>query len=313
MTTVVLCGGVGAARLLRGLLRVTDPAGVCAIVNTGDDMVLHGLHISPDLDTCTYTMAEAINPETGWGLVDETWQARTALERYGGQTWFGLGDRDLATHMYRTQRLSEGAGLAEVTAEITRTWGLATAVVPMTEDSVRTRVTIDTGETLDFQRYFVERGHRDPIGGVEFAGVEQATAAPGVIEAIAAAHRIIVAPSNPIVSIAPILAVPGVRAALAERRDSCVGVSPIVGGQAVKGPAADMLAALGHTASASGVARLYRDVVSGWIIDQVDADQADLVAELGIEPIVTNTMMTTVQVAADLAKTALTGASDHET
>lgn len=185
----VLCGGVGAARFLRGLVEVVPGQNVTAIVNTADDMRLHGLAISPDLDTCTYTLADMINPDTGWGLVDETWQARDTLERYGGQTWFGLGDRDLGTHLYRTQRLDEGATLAEITAEIAVSWGLDLTILPMSNDPVRTRVELIGGETIDFQRYFVERQHRDHVVGVEFNGSDEAEPAPGVLEAISGRTR----------------------------------------------------------------------------------------------------------------------------
>lgn len=302
---VVICGGVGAARFLRGLLQAVPPAQVTGIVNTGDDMRLHGLAISPDLDTCTYTLADAINPETGWGLAGETWQARTTLERYGGQTWFGLGDRDLGTHLYRTQRLDEGATLAQVTSEIVAAWDLGLRLLPMTDDPVRTRVTIDSGETLDFQRYFVERQHQDHVTAVRFDGIETARPADGVLQAIAEASAIVIAPSNPFVSIAPVLAVPGLRSALIERRDQTACISPIIGGAAVKGPAADLMRTLGHDVSAVGVARIMADVASHLVIDTVDADLADAVSEAGITPVVTDTMMTDPTVAAALARTTL--------
>lgn len=301
----VLCGGVGAARFLRGLLRAVDPTCVTAIVNTGDDMRLHGLAISPDLDTCTYTLAEVINPETGWGLVGESWQAKETLDRYGGQTWFGLGDRDLGTHLYRTQRLDEGATLAQVTAEITAAWELPLTVIPMSNDSVRTRVTIDTGETLDFQRYFVERRHADPVTEVHFDGAPTASPAPGVIESIERADCLVIAPSNPFVSIDPVLAVPGIRDAVAARRDRNVAISPIVGGGAVKGPAADLMRAFGHDVSAVGVAGIYRPLARHLVIDAVDADLADAVETAGMTAHVTNTMMTSIEITTALAETTL--------
>lgn len=307
---VVICGGVGAARFMSGLLQVVEPSQVTGVVNTGDDMRLHGLAISPDLDTCTYTLADAINPETGWGLAGETWQARTTLERYGGQTWFGLGDRDLGTHLYRTQRLDEGATLSQVTAEIVAAWDLGLRLLPMTDDAVRTRVTIDSGETLDFQRYFVERQHQDHVTEVRFDGIEAATPAAGVLDAIAQAAAIVIAPSNPFVSIAPVLAVPGIRDALIARRDHTVCISPIVGGSAVKGPAADLMRTLGHEVSAVGVARIMADVAAHLIIDTVDADLAAGVNEAGINAIVTNTMMTAPAISAALARTALTAVKE---
>lgn len=300
-TFCVLCGGVGAARFLRGVLRVTDPANVTAVVNTADDMRLHGLAISPDLDTCTYTLAEVINPETGWGLVGETWQAKEVLGRYGGQTWFGLGDRDLGTHLYRTQRLSEGASLTEVTAEIIQAWGLALDVLPMTNDPVRTRVTLTTGETIDFQRYFVERQHADPVRSVAFEGADDASPAPGVIEAIEQADCLVIAPSNPFVSIDPVLSIPGVRAAVEARRDRNVAISPIVGGTAVKGPAADLMRSFGHQVSAAGIAGVYQTLAAHLVIDTADEQLASAVADNGMIPHVTNTMMTSIEVTTELA------------
>jgi len=304
-SVVVLCGGVGAARFLRGLVQVVDPAAITAIVNTGDDMRLHGLAISPDLDTCTYTLAEAINPETGWGLVGETWNAKETLDRYGGQTWFGLGDRDLGTHMYRTQRLDEGATLSTVTTEIATAWGLELELVPMTNDPVSTRVTIDSGEVLDFQRYFVERQHRDRVTSVAFDGVEQSAPAPGVLDALAGADRVVIAPSNPFVSIAPILAVPGLRDAVAARRDVTVCISPIIGGAAVKGPAADLMQSLGHEVSSVGVARIFADLAGHFVADTIDADLAPELSATGTTVHVTNTMMTESAIAAALATTVL--------
>ena len=301
----VICGGVGAARFLRGLVEAVDPNDVTGIVNTGDDMRLHGLAISPDLDTCTYTLSDAINPETGWGLAGETWQARDTLDRYGGQTWFGLGDRDLGTHLYRTQRLDEGAALSEVTREITAAWGLELRLLPMSDDEVRTHVTTETGERLEFQRYFVERRHQDPIAHVEFVGVDSCTPAPGVLDAIRQADAIVIAPSNPFVSIAPVLAVPGVREALVERRDATACISPIIGGAAVKGPAADLMRTLGHEVSAVGIARIMAPIAATLVIDDEDAALADDVRAAGIEPVVTDTMMRSPSVAAELATTTL--------
>ena len=301
----VIAGGVGAARFLRGLLDVVDPADVTAIVNTADDIVLHGLHISPDLDTITYTLAGAINPETGWGLDGETWQAMTLLERYGGEAWFRLGDRDLATHLYRTQRLGEGASLSEVTAEITRTWDLGLRVLPMSDDPVTTMVTVPDDGEIGFQEYFVGRRHAVTTEKVRFAGVEVAAPAPGVLAAIAGAARVVIAPSNPIVSIGPVLAVPGLREALAEVRDRTVAISPIVAGVALKGPADRMLADLGHESSVVGVARIYREVAASLIIDRADAGRAGEVEAEGMAVVVTDTVMRDVGVAAALARAVL--------
>jgi LPPG:FO 2-phospho-L-lactate transferase len=298
----VLCGGVGAARFLRGLLRVVEPGTITAVVNTADDMRLHGLAISPDLDTCTYTLAEVINPETGWGLVGETWQAKETLDRYGGQTWFGLGDRDLGTHLYRTQRLDEGATLTEVTQEIAAAWGLELQLTPMSNDPVRTRVTLDDGETIDFQRYFVERQHVDVVSSVSFVGAESATPAPGVLQAIESASCLVIAPSNPFVSIDPVLSVPGIRDAVIARRDRNVAISPIVGGGAIKGPAADLMRSFGYEVSAAGVANVYESLAQHLVIDDIDVALVSAVADAGMTPHVTNTMMTSIEVTTSLAE-----------
>ena len=303
---VALAGGVGAARFLRGLVTVAPPSDITAVVNTGDDIVLHGLHVSPDLDTVTYTLAGAVNAETGWGLAGESWAAMEALERYGGATWFRLGDRDLATHLYRTHRLDEGASLSSVTSEIARAWGLEIRLVPMTDDPVETRVTIvDEGE-VGFQDYFVARRHAVPVTAVRFAGAEAARPAPGVLDAIAAAERVIVCPSNPVVSIGPLFAVPGLRDAVAARRSDVVAVSPIVAGAALKGPADRMLSELGHEPSVVGVARLYADVASTLVVDRADAARADDVEAAGLQCVVAPTVMRTAEDAAALARTVLT-------
>ncbi|GIU86873.1 MAG: hypothetical protein KatS3mg009_1388 [Acidimicrobiia bacterium] len=225
-----LAGGVGAARFLSGLVQAVPPAEVVAIVNTADDDEFHGLHVSPDLDSVTYTLAGAANAAQGWGLEGETFTTLTALERYGVPTWFRLGDRDLATHLYRTQRLRAGATLSEVTAEIARAWGVACTLRPMTDDPVRTRITVAGGRELAMQEWFVRERAEPPVVAVRFAGADAARPAPGVLDALAAADAILVCPSNPVVSIGPILAVPGVRDVLAARRRRVVAVSPIVGG-----------------------------------------------------------------------------------
>jgi LPPG:FO 2-phospho-L-lactate transferase len=291
--------------MLAGLQAVVDPADLVAVVNVGDDTVLHGLHISPDLDTCTYTLAGAINPETGWGLVGESWNAMAALERYGGLTWFRLGDKDLATHLYRTHRLREGAPLSQVTAEITAGWDLRLRMLPVTDDPLATVVTLAEGGTVSFQDYFVRLQHGVPITGVAFEGASTARPAPGVLDAIAGAETVVVAPSNPIVSIGPLLAVPGVRDAIAARRDRTVAVSPIIGGAALKGPADRMLRELGHDVSVVGVARLYAPLASVLVIDEVDAGLAPEVAAAGIRPVVAPTIMSTPERAAALGRTVL--------
>jgi len=304
-TITALAGGVGAARLLRGLVAVADPAEVTAIVNTGDDIVLHGLAISPDLDTITYTLAGAISREQGWGLEGETWHAMGALDRYGGQTWFRLGDQDLATHLYRTQRRSEGATLTEVTAEIVRAWGLALRLLPMSDDRVETRVRVLGEGELGFQEYFVGRQHGVPVESVRFVGAEDAKPGPEVLAAIATAERVVVCPSNPIVSIGPVLAVPGIADALRARRADAVAVSPIIAGAALKGPADRLLTELGHESSVVGVARLYAPYVATMVIDEADAGLAPAVEAAGIRPVVAPTIMHGPDEAAALARVVL--------
>ena len=307
----VLAGGVGAAKFLNGLQRVVDPSTVTAIVNVGDDFVLHGLSISPDLDTVTYTVSGAVNPETGWGLRGETWAAMEALERYRGVTWFRLGDQDLATHLYRTQRRNEGATLGEVTAEIVAAWGIGFTVLPATNDRLATKVTLaDSGAEVDFQTYFVRQQHDVAVRSVRFDGADTTKPAPGVLDAIAGADTIVIAPSNPIVSIAPLLAVPGIRAAVETRRRCCVGISPIIGGQALKGPADRMLRELGHEVSVVGVARLYRDLCATLIIDTVDAHLAAAVEAEGIRAVVAPTIMSDPDRAAQVAAATI-AASGH--
>jgi LPPG:FO 2-phospho-L-lactate transferase len=302
----VLCGGVGAARLLAGLVRTVPPTDVTAIVNTADDMVLHGLTISPDLDTVVYTVAGAIDPERGWGLRDETWQAMATLERYGGATWFGLGDRDLGTHLFRTQRLAEGATLSEVTAEVAAGWGLALRIVPVTDDPLRTMITLaGNGEEVAFQDYFVARQHAVPVAAVRVAGAAEATPAAGVLEALATAETVIVAPSNPIVSIGPVLAVPGVREAVTARRDRVVAISPLVGGRALKGPADRLLRELGHDDSVVGVAELYAPFAGTLVVDTADAHHADAVRAAGLRCVVTDTIMRDPDAASALCAVAL--------
>lgn len=305
MKVAVLCGGVGAARFLSGLLQVVEAGDVTAIVNTADDVVLHGLHISPDLDTVTYTLAGATDTERGWGLDGETWQAMEGLRRYGGIDWFNLGDRDLATHMYRTQRLRDGAGLAEITAEIARAWDLDLAILPVTEDPLRTMVTVEDEGEIGFQEYFVRRQHSVAVTGIRFDGAEAARPGPGVLDAITDADVVVIAPSNPLVSIGPLLAVPGVRPAVEAARDRTVAVSPIVGGAALKGPADRMMRELGHEPTATGVARLYAPLAATLVVDEVDAGAVDAVTAAGTRCVVAPTIMSRPGVAAALARTAL--------
>jgi len=303
---VTLAGGVGAARMLAGLLQVVPPNDLVAVVNVGDDLRLHGLHISPDIDTVTYTLAGAINTETGWGLTGETWEAMASLRAYDAdRAWFNLGDKDLGTHLFRTGRLAEGASLAEVTAQVAHRWGLELRLLPVTEDEVATRVTVEGEGEIGFQDYFVGRHHSVAVSSVRFAGVESASPTAGVLDAIASATRVIIAPSNPIVSIGPVLAVPGVRDAVVARRDDVVAISPIIAGAALKGPADRLLTELGHEASVVGVARIYAEVAGTLVIDTADADLADAVEAEGVRCVVAPTIMSGPAESAALAKVTL--------
>ena len=303
---VTLAGGVGAARFLKGLRLVKPPRELIAIVNTGDDTVLHGLHISPDLDTVMYSLAGADNPETGWGLAGETWQAMAALERLGGPTWFSLGDKDLATHLYRTGRLAEGGSLSQITQELCAGFGVEITLLPMSDQPVRTLVTLaDSGQEVGFQEYFVALRHEVPIDGLRFEGAATSTPAPGVSAALAEASTIIIAPSNPLVSLGPLWSVPGLADAVKARRSNVVAVSPIVDGAALKGPAARMLTELGHEASVVGVAKLYKDLASVLVIDHADAHLANQVEATGMRCVVTDTIMSSPEVSAALASTVL--------
>ncbi len=295
---VALAGGVGAARMLRALSAVVAAPEITAVVNTGDDVVMHSLHISPDLDTVTYTLAGAINPETGWGLAEETWQAMAELRRVSGDRlgWFNLGDRDLGTHLYRTTRLLEGATLTEVTAELATRWGVGVRILPMSDDRVETRVVLAGaggvgGAEIGFQEYFVGRRHDVAVASVRFDGVAAARPGPGVLAALDAAETIVVCPSNPVVSIGPVLAVPGVAAAVAARRDRVVAVSPIVAGRALKGPADRLLAELGHEPSVVGVARMWAPWAATLVIDTADAALAGDVEAAGVRAVVAPTIM----------------------
>ena len=312
---VALAGGVGGARLLSGLVQVVDPAEVTAVVNTGDDMTLHGLHISPDIDTVVYTLAGVHNRSTGWGVATESWNVMDELERLGGETWFRLVDRDLATHLYRTQRLGEGARLHEVTTELARARGVEVRVLPMSDDAVRTRLVlaesaggVAAGTEVAFQHYFVGLRHAVTVSSVRFDGVAEASPAPGVLDAIGEAEAVVVCPSNPVVSIGPILAVPGVRKALVARREQVVAVSPIVAGAALKGPADRLLVELGHESTVVGVARLHAEWVGTLVIDERDAHLKDAVEAQGVRAVVAPTIMSSPQVAGSLAAVVLDAA-----
>jgi LPPG:FO 2-phospho-L-lactate transferase len=299
-----LAGGVGAARFLRGLVQVVDPADVTVIVNTADDDWFHGLYVSPDLDSVTYTLAGAQNPDTGWGLAGETFAAVDALARYGEDTWFRLGDRDLATHLFRTRLLREGLSLGEATARITAAWGLGPRLLPMTDDRVATRIGTPEGE-LAMQEWFVRERCEPEVVAVRFDGAADARPAPGVLDAIAAADTVLVCPSNPVISIGPILAVPGIRDALVARRDRVVGVSPIIAGRPVKGPADRLMGPMGIDVSCVGVAREYRAFCSALVIDTGDAGRVGEIEALGVRAVVADTLMTDARVAAALARDTL--------
>ena len=309
MTTNVLAlaGGVGGAKLALGLSRVLPPESLTVVVNTGDDDTFHGLHMSPDLDTVMYTLAGLANAETGWGLTGETFHVLESLERLGVPTWFKLGDTDMATHIRRTQLLREGRPLSDVTREICERLGVRHAVVPMSDAPVRTVALTDEG-ALAFQEYFVHRQCAPRIQGVEFHGAEQAEMSPGFKEALANAGCVVFCPSNPIVSIGPILAVPGVREALESFKGPRIAVSPIVGGLALKGPAAKMMAELGEEVSCVGVAQRLRDVCDVLIIDEADREHVGDIEALGMRAVVTGTVMTTDQDKERLAREVLAAA-----
>jgi LPPG:FO 2-phospho-L-lactate transferase len=316
VSVAVLCGGVGAARFLRGLARVIPPDQITAIVNTGDDTSFHGLSISPDIDTITYTLADAIDQERGWGLEGETWTAMEALQRYAvvrppgstaAPTWFNLGDQDLATHFYRTARLAEGATLTDVTREVASAWGLGLTLLPMTDDRFRTMITLaDDGSEIAFQDYFVRLRHSATVSGVRFD--HRAVPTPQVLQALDASAIVVIAPSNPLVSIAPIRDLPGVDDALARRSTTVVAVSPIVGGAALKGPADRMLVELGMEASVVGVARLYASIADALVIDPVDAGLADAVEAEGLRCVIEPSVMSTPERAESLARACLAAA-----
>lgn len=296
----VFAGGVGASRFLQGLCQAVDPARVTVISNTGDDVEPFGLHVSPDTDIVMYALADAVNPETGWGLRGDTFAVVDALQRYGYERWFNLGDRDLATAVHRTRLLREGMPMHAVVADIARAWGLACTVLPVSDQPIRTMIETAEGE-LAFQEYMVRLRTDAEVRSIRFAGIDAARPAPGVVEAIRDAEAVFLAPSNPFVSIGPILAVPGVRTALEETRATRVAVSPIIAGQVVKGPAAKMLASLGYEVSALGVARIYAGLVDLFVLDNLDRDLVPAVEQLGMRTLVTDTMMTSMERKQELA------------
>ena len=299
----VLSGGVGAARLLRALRGTLEAKELTAVVNVGDDLVLHGLSICPDLDTISYTLSGLNNEELGWGLKGETWRVMKELGDLGGESWFGLGDRDLATHLYRTQRFSEGATKTQVAQELCAKFGVDIRLLPVTNDVVSTIFSTEIG-TLSFQEYFV-RHHGVAVNSISFSGAAAATPTPETIAALTASSRIVIAPSNPLISIEPILQVPGIREILRERHSDVVAVSPIINGAALKGPADRLLNELGHDVSCVGVAKYYQGLVGTFIIDEQDAKHENEIKALGMNVIVTTTIMANPDHAKQLAAAVL--------
>jgi LPPG:FO 2-phospho-L-lactate transferase len=309
VTIAALAGGVGAARFLRGLVRAMPAEDVVVIGNTGDDDVFHGLHVSPDLDTVTYTLAGAVGP-AGWGLAGDTFRTLEAYERYGEATWFRLGDADLATHLYRTSRLREGATLTEVTAEITLAWAVKVRLLPMSDDRVATVIDVvplGGGEPvpMKMQEWFVRERAQPPVAGVRFEGAAGARPGPAVLDALAEADAILLCPSNPVISIGPILALPEVRDALRARRKDVVGVSPIIHGATVKGPADRLMAAAGIEVSCAGVASMYADICGTLLVDDTDADRVGDVERHGVRAAVAPILMGDAEGAERLARRAL--------
>jgi LPPG:FO 2-phospho-L-lactate transferase len=299
MKVVALAGGVGGAKLVDGLSRILPSDSLTVIVNTGDDFDHLGLRICPDLDTVCYTLAGLANLDTGWGRKAETWNALTSLDELGGPTWFRLGDRDLGTHLERTRLLAESLTLSEVTKKFCELWGVAPSVLPMSDDHIPTMVQSDEGE-LVFQDYFVKRQCQPRVTGFYFAGIESAQPSPGVQKSLSEAHIVLICPSNPWVSIDPILAVPGIKGAILDRagRKKVIAVSPIIAGVAVKGPAAKMYLEMGVNPSATSVAQHYGShdmggLLNGFVFDQLDADQDEEITGLGLATLVTNTLMKT--------------------
>lgn len=299
MEVTALAGGVGGAKLLEGLVRVAPD--LTAIINTGDDATIYGVHVSPDVDIVTYRLAGLADTEKGWGIRGDTFHAVEAFGLLGRENWFQLGDRDLATCLFRTERLKEGEPLSAITDEIRRALGVSARLIPMTDDQVATRLVTADGRTLEFQEYFVKLRHEPQIAEIRFAGISDAKAAPGVLDAIRGADVVIVCPSNPLISIGPILALPEVREELAEH-PRVIGVSPLVRGVALKGPADDLMRSTGREPSARGVAQLYSDFLDLFVVDAADSDEVERVRELGIEAIALDTIMTDGDAAERLAR-----------
>jgi LPPG:FO 2-phospho-L-lactate transferase len=304
MKLAVLAGGVGGARFVQALTEVVEPRDVTVIANVGDDLEVHGLHVSPDLDTLLYSLARLGDEERGWGRASETWNASETIGLLGGQTWFQLGDRDLGLHLVRTEALRGGEPLSAVTDRLARAVGLELSLLPATDDRLRTRIRTPAGD-FEFQEWFVARGHRDLVDEVVYDGAREARPAPGVLEAIDQAELIAIAPSNPFVSVGPILAVAEIRAAVEHRRERVVAVSPLIGGRAVKGPADAMFTSLAGGTGAGQVTDCYKGLIGALVLDEADADDADAVAERGVRPLVTRTLMSEPDARRALVETVL--------
>lgn len=298
---VLLSGGVGGSKLAEGLMQVLEPRALTIVANTGDDIELYGLHISPDLDILTYTLSGRVNRDTGWGLAGETWRALEQVGALGGTAWFRLGDGDLGVHLYRTEGLRAGVGLARITGEIARGFGLECAVLPMCEEPVPTHIDTNDGG-MHVQEYLVRRRCEPVVKGVRSVGIERARPAPGVLEAIAACDVVLFAPSNPLISLGPILAVPGMKEALRGARAPKIVVSPIVGGKSLKGPLAKMLAELGHEVNAAAVARLYQGIADSYVVDSVDAKWVPAIEALGMAAHVLPAVMDSLDAKRHLAR-----------
>ncbi len=304
MEIVALAGGVGASKLLLGLSKVMDPRALTVIVNTGDDILLHGLAISPDLDIVTYTLAGLVNPDTGWGFRNDTFVALKQFAAYQREDWFHLGDRDLATHIHRTALLKGGASLSQAAESIRRALGVEARILPMSDQPVQTIIETEDGP-IHFQEYLVKRRAKPAVCGISFDGADGAKAAPGVLEALEKADGIVICPSNPLISIGPILAVPGIFEALRKRRNDVVAVCPIVAGKSLKGPSDRMLKQVDLEASALGVARLYEHIVGTFVIDSADVAQQPAIEAARMKAVVCPTVMRTLKDKERLARTVL--------
>lgn len=308
MRIAALAGGVGASKLLLGLYHTIRPANLTVVINTADDTELHGLAISPDLDIVTYTLAGIVNPETGWGVRGDTFRVLEGLRQYGREAWFNLGDADLATHIHRTALLRSGWTLTAATDAIRRALKVEARILPMSDQPVRTKI-VSEEEMLDFQEYLVKRRAEPPVKEILFQGASDSRPAPGVIESLAEAESIVICPSNPLISIGPILAVPGVRQALRDHAGKVIAVSPIVGGRSLKGPSDKMLAELGLEVSAAAVARLYQDVATTYVVDSRDSSQRAAVEKLGMKVVEGSTVMKTLADKKRLAQLVLSAAA----